>query len=156
MRALRWTTCLPLAALALTLTTAPAAAQAGISVWGAVGAAADSGRASFDKNTKQLGIQVGAPMIPIAVRADAMLFGSDLSKDRVSWNVNAVFKMTFPVIQPYGIVGMGDYALTPDTRERGWNAGGGVRLGLGRFGIFVESRWHNPLDRQVTVAGITF
>lgn len=136
--------------------SATAEAQSGISVWGAIGAARDSGRAQFDTDTKQLGVQFGFPAVPIALRADGLLFGTDLSTDRLSWNVNAVFRMTFPVVQPYGIIGTGDYALSLDTRDQGWNAGAGVRFGVGRLGIFIESRWHDPLKRQITVAGLTF
>lgn len=145
-----------LAGLALVGMSESARAQSGISVWGAIGAARDSGRAQFDTDTKQLGVQFGLPAVPIAVRADGLLFGTDLSTDRLSWNVNAVFHMTFPLVQPYGVVGMGDYALSLDQRDKGWNAGGGVRLGMGRLGVFVESRWHDPLKRQITVAGVTF
>lgn len=147
---------LAFAVLALVGVSAPAEAQSGISVWGAIGAARDSGRAEFDTDTKQLGVQVGLPTVPIALRADGLLFGTDLSSDRLSWNVNAVFRMTFPMVQPYAIIGTGDYALSLDTRDQGWNAGGGVRFGISRLGIFIESRWHDPLKRQITVAGLTF
>ena len=95
--------------------------------------------------------------MPLGIRADALVFGSEYDSDHLSWNVNAVFRMTFPVVQPYGIIGTGEYAIAPGLpKERGWNAGAGVRIGVSRLGIFAEVRRHDPLDRNVMVAGITF
>lgn len=145
----------------LVLAAAPAVTQAqgGISVWGGIGASLGENDQppQLSKDTKQLGLQFSLPALPIGVRADALVFGSEYDMDHLSWNVNAVFRIPFAVVQPYGIIGTGEYAIAPGVpKERGWNAGGGLRLGLGRLGIFAEVRRHDPLDRNVMIAGITF
>lgn len=139
-----------------TLAAAPAGAQAGITLWAGIGGAHENGVSTFAKDTKQLGAQIGAPLVPIAVRADAMLQGQDLDLDYVSYNVNAVAVMPLPLVQPYGIMGRGRYALAPTVKETGWNYGGGVRVGVGRLGVFAEMRRHEPLQRVITTLGITF
>jgi hypothetical protein len=149
-----------LACAGLVLAVAPVVVQgqAPVSVWGGIGASLgeDDEGPSLSKDTKQLGLQFSLPALPIALRADALVFGNDYDRDHLSWNVNAVFRLTFPVIQPYGIIGTGEYAIAPGVKERGWNAGAGLRVGVSRLGIFAELRRHDPLDRNVMVAGITF
>lgn len=147
------------ASLVLATTPAFMEAQTGLSVWGGIGASLGEGEEapSLSKDTKQLGLQFSLPAVPLGIRADALVFGSEYDSDHLSWNVNAVFRMTFPVVQPYGIIGTGEYAIAPGLpKERGWNAGAGVRIGVSRLGIFAEVRRHDPLDRNVMVAGITF
>lgn len=147
------------ASLLLAAGPAVVQAQSGLSVWGGIGASLgeDDQSPQLSKDTKQLGLQFSLPALPLALRADALVFGSEYDSDHLSWNVNAVFRMTFPVVQPYGIIGTGEYAIAPGLpKERGWNAGAGVRIGVSRLGIFAEVRRHDPLDRNVMVAGITF
>jgi hypothetical protein len=85
-----------------------------------------------------------------------MLFGSSIDTDALSYNVNAVVQMRLPVVQPYGVVGKGRYAQAPGNKVSGWNYGAGVRVGLGRFGVFGEVRKHDPIKRTVTMLGLTF
>ena len=138
------------------LTAEPAAAQAGLSMWAGIGGSRESGVSTFAKDTKQLGAQLSVPLVPLAVRADAMLQGSDLDIDNVSYNVNAVAVMQLPLVQPYGLLGRGRYALAPNVKETGWNYGAGVRAGVARLGVFVEMRRHQPLQRTITTLGVTF
>ena len=133
-----------------------AAAQSGITLWAGAGGASTDGTVTFGKEAKQLGVQLGLPILPVAVRGDALLFGNDFDTDALSYNVNAVVQMRLPVVSPYGIIGRGKYAIAPDQKETGWNMGGGVRLGLGRFGVFGEVRRHDVIKRTVTVVGLTF
>jgi hypothetical protein len=135
---------------------AAARAQTGISIWAGAGGASTDGTVTFGKDAKQLGVQLAVPILPVAVRADALLLGSDFTTDALSYDLNAVFQMRLPVIQPYGIIGRGRYAQSPTTKVTGWNYGVGARVGLGRFGIFGEVRKHQEIHRTISVIGVTF
>lgn len=142
---------------ALLLGATTANAQTGLSLWAGVGGSREAGVSTFPKDAKQLGAQLTLPVIPLGVRADALLIGNKLDADHLSYNVNAVAVMQLPVVQPYGIVGRGRYVIAPDApKEMGWNYGAGVRVGLARLGAFVEVRRHDPLQRTITTLGITF
>jgi hypothetical protein len=149
-------TLLVMAVAAGTMASRPVEAQVGMSIWAGAGAATQDGSVSFGKDTKQLGVQLTLPVLPVALRGDAMLFGSAIDTDALSYNVNAVVQMRLPVVQPYGVVGKGRYAQSVGPKLSGWNYGAGVRLGLGRFGVFGEVRKHDPIKRTVTVVGLTF
>jgi hypothetical protein len=142
---------------ALLLSTATAEAQTGLSLWAGVGGSREAGVSTFAKDAKQLGAQLTLPVIPLGVRADAMLLGSKVEMENLSYSVNAVAVMPLPFIHPYGIVGRGKYAIVPGgERETGWNYGAGVRLGVARLGLFAEMRRHDPLKLTITTLGITF
>ncbi len=98
-------------------------AQTGLTIWAGAGGASSDGSMTFGRDAKQLGVQLALPILPVAVRADAMMFGSNFTTDAVSYNVNAVFQMRLPVVQPYGLIGRGRYAISPTTRVSGWNYG---------------------------------
>lgn len=142
-----------LAAIAI---PAVAHAQSGLTVWAGAGGTSSDGTVTFGKEAKQLGVQLSLPILPVALRGDALMFGNDFDTGALSYNVNAVVQMRLPVIAPYGIIGRGKYAIAPGQKETGWNMGGGVRLGLGRFGVFGEVRRHDVIKRTVTVVGLTF
>ena len=142
---------------ALLLGSTSASAQTGLSLWAGIGGSTEAGVSTFTKDAKQLGAQLTLPVIPLGIRADALLIGTDLKADNLSYNVNAVWALPLPVVQPYAIVGRGRYMIAPGApKEMGWNAGGGVRVGLARLGVFVEMRRHDPLKRTITTLGITF
>lgn len=144
-------------ACALMLGTTTAQAQTGLSLWAGVGGSREAGVSTFAKDAKQLGAQLTLPVIPLGIRADAMLLGNKLETENLSYNLNAVAVMPLPLVQPYGIVGKGKYAIVPGgERETGWNYGAGVRVGLARLGLFAEMRRHDPLKRTITTIGITF
>ena len=147
-------TCLT-SALILSVTTAEA--QTGLSLWAGVGGSREAGVSTFPKDAKQLGTQLTLPVIPLGIRADALLIGNKLDTDYLSYNVNAVAIMQLPIVQPYAIAGRGRYVLAPDApKEMGWNYGAGVRLGVARLGAFVEMRRHAPLKRTIATLGVTF
>jgi hypothetical protein len=134
-----------------------ATAQTGLSLWAGIGGSREAGVSTFAKDAKQLGAQLTLPVLPLGIRADALLLGSKVDTDNLSYNVNAVAVMQLPLVQPYGIVGRGRYAIAPDApKETGWNTGAGVRVGVARLGAFVEMRRHHPLRRTITTLGITF
>src|SRR5687767_14626377 len=137
--------------------TATAQAQTGLSLWAGVGGSREAGISTFAKDAKQLGAQLALPLIPLALRADALLLGTKVDADHLSYNVNAVAVMPLPLVQPYGIVGRGRYVIAPNApKEFGWNYGAGVRVGVSRIGAFVEMRRHDPLRRTITTLGVTF
>jgi hypothetical protein len=138
-------------------TTTAAAAQAGVSLWAGIGGSREAGVSTFAKDAKQLGAQLTVPLIPLALRADALLLGNNFSPDNVSYNVNAVAVMQLPLVQPYALAGRGCYVMAPDgPKESGWNYGAGVRVGVARLGAFVEMRRHDPLKRTIMTLGVTF
>lgn len=142
---------------ALLIGATTANAQTGLSLWAGVGGSREAGVSTFPKDAKQLGAQLTLPVIPLGVRADALLIGDKLDTDNLSYNVNAVFAMPLPLVQPYGIVGRGRYVLAEGApREMGWNYGAGVRVGLSRIGAFAEMRKHDPLKRTILTLGLTF
>ena len=144
-------------ASALIVSAAPAQAQTGLSLWAGVGGSREAGVSTFAKDAKQIGAQLTLPVIPLGLRADALLLGNKLETENLSYNLNAVAVMPLPLVQPYGIVGRGKYAIVPGgEREMGWNYGAGVRVGLSRLGLFAEMRRHDPLKRTITTLGITF
>jgi len=134
-----------------------ASAQTGLSLWAGIGGSSEAGVSTFAKDAKQLGAKLSLPLIPLGVRADALLLGSKVDTDNLSYNVNAVATIPLPFVQPYGIAGRGRYVLGPGlAKETGWNYGAGVRVGVSRLGAFVEMRRHEPLKRTITTLGITF
>src|SRR5262245_5863821 len=134
-----------------------AGAQTGLSLWAGIGGSREAGVSTFAKDAKQLGAQLTVPLLPLGIRADALLLGTKLDTDYLSYNVNAVATMPLPLVQPYAIAGRGRYVVAPAlAKEMGWNYGAGVRVGLGRLGAFVETRRHEPLKRTITTLGITF
>lgn len=140
----------------LLLLPAGARAQAGISIWAGAGGASTDGSVTFGRDAKQVGVQLAVPVFPVAVRADALLLGSSFTTDALSYDLNAVFRMELPVVQPYGIIGRGRYAESATSKVTGWNYGLGARVGLGRFGVFAEIRKHQEIHRTISVIGITF
>lgn len=135
----------------------PAQAQTGLSLWAGIGGSAEAGVSTFARDAKQLGAQLSLPLIPLGLRADALLLGSKVDTDHLSYNVNAVATIQVPLVQPYAIAGRGRYVIAPGApKEMGWNYGGGVRVGVARLGIFAEMRRHEPLKRTITTVGITF
>lgn len=141
---------------ALAFAASEAQAQTGLSLWAGIGGSAEEGVSTFAKDAKQLGAQLTIPLIPLGVRAEALMLGSKIDADHISYNVNAVAVIQLPLVQPYGIVGRGRYAIAPDVKDMGWNAGAGVRVGVARLGAFVEMRRHYALHRTITTIGVTF
>lgn len=142
---------------ALVFGATTAEAQTGLSLWAGVGGSREAGVSTFPKDAKQLGAQLTLPVIPLGIRADALLIGNKVDTDHLSYNVNAVAVMQLPIVQPYGIVGRGRYVIAPEApKEMGWNYGAGVRVGVSRVGAFVEMRRHQPLQRTIMTLGITF
>jgi hypothetical protein len=129
-------------------------AQAGPSFWAAYATAADSGKAKFETKGVQLGAQIALPIMPLAIRVEALAWGSDLN--RFALIPNALLQLRLPLLTAYGIAGWGTYPVDGSFKTSGWNAGGGVRIGAGRLGLFAEVRRHDAIERTVTTLGLTF
>jgi hypothetical protein len=114
-------------------------------------------------------LAVNVPLLPIGVRVDGMYnhfnvttgTGASLSGSEhvSSFTVNPVlrFQVPFSPVTPYAIAGGGSYSVgcsggigCASQTHFGWNAGGGVRLGLLGVNAFAEARFH-----RVSVGGAT-
>lgn len=100
--------------------------------------------------------QVDVPLLPLAVRGDAMLVGWNSDAGPLSLSANLVLPLRLPVVTPYVIAGYGKYGVGSAQTMKGWNAGAGVRLGVGRVGVFAEARRHQVYARDAYSFGLTF
>ncbi|MEP7348243.1 MAG: hypothetical protein ABI877_23455, partial [Gemmatimonadaceae bacterium] len=119
-------------AIAASLATLPlmqAQAQAGLTFWAGYAQSADSGSANMSNKGAQLGAQLGLPLVPIALRADALHWGTKYDSDHISLLGSGVIQLRLPLLQVYGLAGWGKFAVTDSSTANGWQAGGGIRLG---------------------------
>jgi hypothetical protein len=100
--------------------------------------------------------QLDVPLLPLAVRVDALLVGWSDDTGPLSLTGNLVLPLRLPVITPYVVAGYGHYGVGSERRREGWNAGAGVRLGVGRVGVFAEARRHQVFARDAFSFGLTF
>lgn len=146
------------AAAALFLLGAEARAQ-GISLWlGAGRPVADSGALRIRNSDLYAAAQVEAPIIPVALRVEGMISaGNSIRTNPRAYFASAVVPLRLvPGITPYGIAGYGAYSYGRDTEMRGYNWGGGLKLGMGRTGFFGEVRRHQVLNKTQATVGMTF
>jgi hypothetical protein len=131
-------------------------AQAPVTLWlGGARGTSDSSTIALKNSDVMVGVQLSMPLFPIALRAEAMASGSDITGSPRSYFVNAVLPFNLPGINPYLVGGYGKYSYGTANEVGGYNYGGGVRLGFGRFGIFGEVRQHEKIDRRLAMVGIT-
>lgn len=144
--------------LALALLTAGRDSQAqGISLWlGAGRPVSDSGALKFKTSDAYAAVQFDAPVLPVAVRLEGMVSGSNLRSAPRNYFASAVFPVRLPGVTPYAIAGYGAYSYGRTGEIRGYNYGGGVRLGAGRTGFFGELRRHEKFNRTQATIGMTF
>ncbi|MBV6523061.1 MAG: hypothetical protein MNPFHGCM_03228 [Gemmatimonadaceae bacterium] len=146
--------------LILSLLAVPSAsirAQAGLIFWAGFAQSADSGDAvRLETKGAQAGVQLGLPFLPVAIRADALHWGTSFNSKHLSYSASGALQVRLPLLQLYALAGMGKYVLTESTSVTGWQAGGGIRLGQGRFGLFGEIVRQDAADRTVTTLGLTF
>ena len=100
--------------------------------------------------------QVHPPLIPFAVRGDALLtHGGSTSETLISATVNAVVLAPLPFVVPYALAGFGKYGIGKDGSQTGWNVGVGVRARLPNFAIFGEVRRHQRISRDLFTIGLS-
>jgi hypothetical protein len=146
-------------AAALTVPTAAARAQllsAGIGGGAAVGSR-NSRQASSDYAHALGYVQLGVPLLPVAVRGDALVTKQSTGGGPLALSVNAVGSLPIPIVTPYVTAGWGQYGIGGDLRTRGWSVGLGVRAKLPVLpGVFAEVRRHQRLGRDLATVGLTF
>jgi hypothetical protein len=141
----------------LLLVTAGSARAQGVSLWlGAGRPVSDSSALTFKSSTLYAGVQLDVPVLPVALRAEGMIGGSDFANAPRNYMASAVFPLRLPGVQPYAIAGYGVYSYGKPLEVRGYNYGAGVRFGVGRTGVFGEVRRHEKLSRTIGTIGITF
>ncbi|MGQ0766968.1 MAG: hypothetical protein ACT4OZ_15065 [Gemmatimonadota bacterium] len=144
--------------LAILLCSAGAASAAGAQVSLLIGAGRPvdaDGPVALKTSNIQAGIQFDVPVLPFAVRAEAMVSGDDIRNSPRSIFATAIVPIRAPVVQPYGILSYGAYSWGKSTEVRGINYGGGIRLGVSRLGIYGEMRRHEKLNRTMATIGVT-
>lgn len=149
------------------MATHTAAAQSPISLRSSIfaGPAFPTGDNKNALNTGFTGgaaVDVGAPLLPLGLRADAsytyfgLQSGSGFSGNSsdVSGRINAVLGIPMLIVSPYVIGGLGMYHLmssasygglggSGSTNKTGWNIGAGIDLPLLVFSARIEARYHN-------------
>jgi hypothetical protein len=144
--------------LALAVFSAASSANAqGLSLWlGAGRPVSDSGALKFKTSDVYAAAQFDLPVFPMALRVEGMVAGSNLRSAPRSYFASAVFPVRLGVMTPYGIAGYGAYSYGKVQEVRGYNYGGGLRLGMGRTGFFAEMRRHEKLNKTQGTIGMTF
>ena len=145
-----------LAALALPVAVHAQFFLAGVGAGAGVGRR--NGAAAAASHAHALGyLQLGAPLLPVAVRGDALLIGKSTGGGPIALIGSAVFSAPLPVVTPYATVGWGQYGIGGDARMRGWSAGVGVRAKLPVLpGAFGEVRRFQRLGRDLATVGLVF
>lgn len=148
-----------LVAVAAALLLAPQVQAQGISLWlGAGRPVADSGALRIRNTDLYAAAQFEAPILPVALRVEGMIAaGNSIRTNPRSYFASAVVPLRLvPGITPYGIAGYGAYSYGRALEMRGYNWGGGLRLGVGRTGFFGEVRRHQVLNKTQATVGMTF
>jgi len=148
-------------AFAALLVAAPAASARGqilsAGVGGGPGIGRHNGPTAEASHGHLLGwAQLGLPLLPVAVRGDALVIGKGTGGGPLALSVNAVGRLPLPLVSPYVTAGWGQYGIGGDVRTRGWSAGVGVRVKLPVLpGVFGEVRRHQRLGRDLATVGLT-
>ncbi|MGQ0540116.1 MAG: hypothetical protein ACT4R6_14330 [Gemmatimonadaceae bacterium] len=143
--------------LASFVAASAASAQSGISLGAAVGTTfADSKLALGESRHGLVYLRLGLPLVPYAARGEFLAFDEPGREYDTAVIASAVVSINTPLVQPYIIAGYGRYGLRSNLDVNGASYGGGLRLGSGRLGVFVEGRRHDPISRDLVSIGFTF
>lgn len=131
--------------------------SAGLSV--PLGDLSDVANAGYNVN---LGLNFGAPTVPVGARIEASLNSFNLKSGggdirTVAGIANAIFNLGPTSAAPYLIGGLGIYnrhrnaglIRVEDRNVAGVNIGGGLRFPLGGLGTFLEARYHAMLGNDI-------
>jgi hypothetical protein len=148
---------------ATTLATAPAAVRAQVStdivVSGGLSVpVSDLSNGSNSGYNVNVGLNVGAPIVPVGARLEAGFSSFDYSggggSTRIAYGTaNAILNLGPTSAAPYLIGGLGIYnrrftdntpfgTYAADKTTAGVNVGGGIRFPLGGISTFLEARYH--------------
>lgn len=100
-------------------------------------------------------VQLHVPVIPVAVRADALFTKTANNSTGLALMGDAVYLAPIPVISPYILAGYGRYGVGKDSSVSGWNAGVGVRVRTPVVAFFVEGKRHQRISRDLLTIGIS-
>lgn len=135
----------------------PLAAQGIVSV----GAGAGTGIGNRNSDSSGTGthgalyVQARIPVIPFALRADALFTKTRQNGNAMSLLADAVVIAPIPFVQPYVLAGYGRYGVGKDSAVSGWNAGVGARVRTPWVAIYVEGRRHKQILRDLLTIGIS-
>lgn len=108
-------------------------------------------------------LKLGFPLAPVEVMVAGERFFPDCVADCSFWGGSADlhFKMAFPLLTPYGAVGVvyRKYSIGgASTDDTGLGLGAGIDLGAVGFGAYAEARYEfvDPDDQLVLRLGIRF
>lgn len=162
--------------LAVTILTAtPSAARAQVStdivVSGGLSVPVSdlSNRANSGYNVN-LGLNIGAPIVPVGARLEAGFSSFDYSggggSTRIAYGTaNAILSLGPTSAAPYLIGGLGIYNRHfsdnnlvgySDQTKAGVNVGGGIRFPLGGISTFLEARYHVMLGNAAERSNYQF
>lgn len=130
---------------------------------GLVSVGAGVGGGIGDRNKDQSGsgahgaayVQLHVPVIPVALRADALFTKTANNQTGLALMGDAVYLAPVPVISPYLLAGYGRYGVGKDSSVSGWNAGVGVRVRTPVVAFFVEGKRHQRVSRDLLTIGIS-
>ena len=126
-----------------------------------VGAGAGGGFGDRNKDGSGSGlnglafVQLHPPLIPVALRADAVITKSSNSSTALALVGNAVIIAPIPFVQPYALLGYGHYGVGKDGAISGWSLGAGVRARVPNVILFAEVRRHQRISRDLLTIGIS-
>ncbi|MEP6778831.1 MAG: hypothetical protein ABJC26_03005 [Gemmatimonadaceae bacterium] len=121
------------------------------------------GGAGFGSHNSQLGsgahgavyVQLHPPLLPFALRGDALLSRVGNNNSALSLMADAVVLAPIPYVVPYALVGYGQYGIRTSVAQSGWNAGIGARVRLPSIAIYAEVRRHQRIGRDLFTVGLS-
>lgn len=149
------------AAIALAIVTATsfpelATAQGLISVGAGAGAGFGTRNSQSGSGTHgAVYVQLHPPLLPFALRGDALLGRVGNNNSALSLMADAVVLAPIPYVVPYALVGYGQYGIGTSAAQSGWNAGLGARIRLPSIAIYAEVRRHQRIGRDLFTIGLS-
>ncbi|MBC8086762.1 MAG: hypothetical protein H7Z40_05820 [Phycisphaerae bacterium] len=147
----------------LTLQVAGLAVASRVGAQGLISVGAGVGGGVGDRNKDASGsgmhgaayVQFRVPIIPFALRADALFAKTTKDATAMSLMADAVVIAPIPFVQPYVLAGYGRYGIGKDDALSGWNAGVGARVRTPWIAIYAEARRHQRISRDLLTIGIS-
>lgn len=127
--------------------------SAGLGIGGGVG---ERNKAQPGSNEHALGyLQLHPPLLPLAVRVDALYSRTIPSGGSLAVTGDAVIIASIPFVQPYALIGYGHYGVRKPGAVSGWNGGVGIRVRLPPIAVFAEARRHQRIGHDLLTVGLS-
>lgn len=145
------------AAACLVSLPATACAQGLVSVGAGVGGGVGDRNKDISGSGAHAGayVQLHVPVIPFALRFDALFTKLADSSTALALMGDAVVIAPIPFVQPYVLLGYGTYGVGKDASRSGWNAGVGARVRTPWVAVYAEARRHQRISRDLLTIGIS-